>query len=739
MHPQMFSGTGAKKQGLLALYIMFFAHALCSQVCNSVNIAFKDKTARYDIDFITDYGVFRTMAECMGPSAISSCEIKVPMKETVFKMLVDLCSTAPNTLSIDRDTFYEILQAANYLEIHNVHKRRVFFTNLAKKTFLVASSQDLLAQNAVQITVHSDHDSLVQSTLWNAWHGLTRLFSTFQTMLGEKVRWLVGEDAENSAYDQDAVSSDVNAFCGNTYMCLLRGLANALGADVRIQGKRATICPKSDMYGDHGSTDAIDCISFVEEVKILPGTTGFSNNAAAWRSLRWLFMRIQVSSLDVQGCALTRVDGREIAGMGIATLNIDHCNIDRGSIAHCIRKGTVLADTLRTLVASHNKLSKQDMFAIADIPLVDLNIEFSYLRPGYISALGHPQSVIRHTLRRLNVSWNGQWESSDMLALSCLELEELAMAECAINRGSIALLTRTGARLKDTLRKFDISFVDVEMTDIAEIAQLALHELTIKACKLPINLALLLRKNTVLAGTLRKLNISFNDVNFTDLEAIADLRLRELNLSHCYRHQAGDLLALVSTSSILQHTLFRLDMVANTLATHNISDISRMNIVELDMSYCRIAVGGFAPLRKGPYGAGCTLRKLNISYNSISLQDMEIIAGLQLVDLNLHGCTLCRGLLALVAGSPIASTLRKLNIASNRLLGAEDLAAITQISLIELNISECRFTAKDIEPLHREGTQLRTSLRKLVMTQCERLRPRDCDALLRIQDLVVIM
>ncbi len=577
----------------------------------TTRISFSDALQEHSIDIAGKFGAIKKLGEHVG-SVKTMEDIELPISVRVFELLLLLCKTIPDdTPDLDKDTFFEVLRAANYLDIIDSTARNLFFRNIAAKGMLGSSAHDIFPAQGI---------------------------------------------GEHTFFEQNE-----NFVCGNTYLGLLYGLANAFNFEVLISGSTATICPLDFFTESYGRPDPLSTASIIRTVRILPSACALIRCRRGWNALRTLFKHLWVSKLVLCDC----------------------------------------------------NLSSEEIGGILDLRLEELDLSYCYLPQGSLIPLGDDNYALRDTINALHISYN-ELGMQEMAAIGCLALSDLKIAHCRLIRQGLETLARNNRAVGSTLRILDVSYTRPTSRDIVAIGTLDLVALYIHDCGLGSgNLAALVAQGTSIEHTLKKLDASWNDLGSLDMRALTKMGLTVLEICNCYL-PVDALLSFANDACVLKHTLLSLDISNNPFGASYVSVLSKFFLEELDVSSCNLVPGSVESFVLDSCTLKHTLRRLNISSNNLGRGDVRAIGSLGLVRLSFRACNLVPGSLCSWKdpGCIVKGTLQTLDVAGNR-FGVEDAEALAGLTIRELDLSRCDFPPGFFAPLIDHASSVKNTLWKL--------------------------
>lgn len=333
---------------------------------------------------------------------------------------------------------------------------------------------------------------------------------------------VLGETSDSSPLPSQGI------FGQKMLLNVLNGLASVFGLEARVIGEKITICSCANFYSQYGSVENILLARSVSGMQILPSGANMLAQRSMWRILAWLATGLKISVLNVSDCKLSREDVREISFLDLTELNVSNCGLD----GDCV------------------------------------------------SVLGDMQSAIKHTLHRLDVSWN-RLKKKDLAAIATMGVQTLNMSACGMHRGDMCVF-RNNCALRRKLKKLVISHNKLCAKDVEALESMALDELDMSNCRLSAgSLRPLAKKTLILVQSLRRLDISCNDMDAEDMEVAAGIGLNVLNICYCNLPKRS-LAVFGLNTSVVKYTLERLDVTGNLrLGPEDYQSFSKIRHLEL--------------------------------------------------------------------------------------------------------------------------------------------------------------
>nr|XP_049616912.1 NACHT, LRR and PYD domains-containing protein 12 isoform X4 [Syngnathus scovelli] len=398
-------------------------------------------------------------------------------------------------------------------------------------------------------------------------------------------------------------------------------------------------------------------------------------------------------------------DGLEALAAGLAkpqctlqVLTLESCNLSEKS-GEALASVLSSSRTLRKLDLSDNYLGDDGLEALAaglanpQCTLQVLNLMTGDLRKKSCEALASVLSSSR-TLRELDLSDNdlgddGLEALAAGLAKPQCTLQVLKLNSCKLSKKSCEALASVLSSSR-TLRELDLSWNDLGDDGLEALAaglakpQCTLQVLRLDECKLSKKSCDALASVLSSSCSLRKLDLSNNDLGDDGLEALAAglakpqctlqvLRLNSCNLSE----KSCDALASVLSSSC---SLRKLDLSWNDLGDDGLEALAaglakpQCTFQVLGLNSCKLSKKSCDALAS-VLSSSCSLRKLDLSWNDLGDDGLEALAaGLAkpqctLQVLELVGCDLrkksCEALAKALQDNP--SHLQKLDLWRNRI------------------------------------------------------------------------
>lgn len=613
---------------------------VCVCMCGGVQICFACSNGVYPISTVRVFGTFCRMAEELGDDSLYNTSVSLPVTEAAFANVLRLCEETDYCVpDLDAGSFYEVLGAADYLDIAEGTKKRAFFRNVAKRSFLGAHSS---------IIVHPGTPNF----------------------------------------------DSVDFVTGNTYLGLFRGLANALGTDIKVCGRSATICPIDDVQTENDG--GVDYMSVIHSLRIHPRVLSVIRHENIWAIIAWFFVHMRISSLSMHECTLVDEDMQGIARLELYELDLSMCIAPRLALTLFASTSLAMRSTLRRLNVSSIKMEAEEVSAIACLSLERLEMRRCILQCGYLMAFGDPACALRRTLRRLELN-NNILGIEDIVSIIGIELEVLCLSISGQEAGHLVPLGSDASALKSTLRVLKTACNALGDDDMAVLATLQLTELDIHCCMLPESgLSMLAISTSVLMQTLSTLDVSWSHLRDTDVSVIASMRmLTDLDMSECILPRES--IGLLVQGEFLKNTLRILKIPKNKISLREMAAIAEMALVHLDLSNCRLAKGCLVPLCNDRTPLRGSLRTLHASFNHLGFSDIAAISHLRLVELSLIACNLQPGCILALGdhNSTIRETLRKLDVSFNK-LALHDLEMIAGMNIEDLRMSKCGLSHEQI-------------------------------------------
>ena len=220
--------------------------------------------------------------------------------------------------------------------------------------------------------------------------------------------------------------------------------------------------------------------------------------------------------------------------------------------------------------------------------------------------------------------------------------------------------------------------------------------------------------NTIFDGRLRKLSVSHNKLGMPDMTAIASIGLSDLDISYC-NLSVGSFAPFGSRNSILNGTLQILNAAHNKLSVSDMQAISRIkNLSDLDVSFCHLVPGSLVPLADEHADTRERLLTLNVSHNKLGAADLIAVSDIGLVSFTMRFCGIDEETFAHFApeGSALSERLLYLNASYNK-IGTSGAAEMSKMSLEELVLNSCSLPIGSLMPFGSQGSILNGTLRKL--------------------------
>lgn len=740
--------------------------AVCPPENRKVKLIFDGNVqGTYDLNFVAGFRTFSDMIEHLGRDNLDD-PVPVGISKDMFDKMVDLSSVAPVDMAdIDKGMLYDILRPANYLEITSECERRLFFRNLAKKSLCGAHNIEICDTRSMR-----GDDRYTNSVCGNTYVGL---FGGFVNALGLEVRiadgmatvCLPGSMYVN--YGSKDVIHTLNEVCSirihppAAQKMRINGLWKVLGwlfRSVNVDSLHLDNCKLSanDMsqiaeldlctlsvshcllprgslvplgFARPGTKHtllhlifssnivgiedilALTTMSLVEldisKCHVLPGILAPLGwrDAAVGKTLR--ILSVSWSSLDIR-------DTSALATLALNKLDVSQCDLTEGCIVPLSSYSSVLKDTLVDLNLSNNDLGLCDLFAIGDLSLERLWMKYTRISLGHLALLRGMSLALTRGLRVLNVSGN-QLSRGDVSFIASCELAELHAHTCEISAGDIHAIVGGGCAFTRTLRVFDISNNAIDAQDFEAITGLHLRWLDVSQCRLPMDsIAQICSIGSVAKDTLQVFDVSFSELSVSDIVAIAHLSLKSLEMHNCDIY-FGCLVLFGEEWCRLRKTLQKLNVSFNELQPEEIGAFSDLPLEDLDIFGCSIPIGSISCFVSADCILAATLRKLDISWNELSAEDIAVIAGMAITELELTSCSLKTAYLAVIPGSVLSNTLRALSMSSNRLC-ADSIVVIAELFLERLTMRNCNLPRGCIAELREGNHPIKSTLQILNMS-----------------------
>ncbi len=203
------------------------------------------------------------------------------------------------------------------------------------------------------------------------------------------------------------------------------------------------------------SHEAIREICVLKLTELDLSNCGLDKNSIALLGDSRSAIKNTLRQLDVSWNKLSNKDLAALCKMEIKSLVMAGCGIDKGDLA-VLKMDCVLQWALETLNVSHNSLGIKDMEALAIMKINDLTISSCYLYKGGLVPLANRNMPLGQNLRKLDVSSN-DFGFEDTQALTSIGLVTLNMSYCNLPKGSLIALGFNNSVLKYTLRKLEVT------------------------------------------------------------------------------------------------------------------------------------------------------------------------------------------------------------------------------------------------------------------------------------------
>lgn len=310
--------------------------------------------------------------------------------------------------------------------------------------------------------------------------------------------------------------------------------------------------------------------------------------------------------------------------------------------------------------------------------------------------------------------------------LECLEV--LNLSRCSLPPDSLVLIGNSPV-LQKVLSKLYVDNNEVSTNDMYALALLAvLKVLNLGYCSLLPSSLVPIGNSPTLKGVLNELYVNDNTFDLNDINALISLSvLQVLNLSN-FELLPG-FLAPIGNSLTLQETLGELHADDNEFGSTDTEALALLSALRvLDLGYCSLPLGSLIPIGSSTKLKGI-LRELNLSNNTLSLEDTEALALLAALEvLNLGRCDLPPKSLVPIGSSPTLREILRELYANNNVFSLEDTKSLASLFVLQvLDLSNCELPPGSLVPIGRSPT-LRETLQELHAND-NKFGPNDTEAI----------
>lgn len=383
------------------------------------------------------------------------------------------------------------------------------------------------------------------------------------TLLRSKLRRLdLSFNTEIDFEDMVALSTMQLSVLDISYCYLPGGYLVPLGSE--DSELRRTLCSLNTSHNILGPSDmdAISCFEVLTDLDISACRT--AENSLSLLASRGSPLENVLEKLNISDNKLQTQELAMMSRLKLKVLEMANCRCPSRGLLTLFAEDTVLKETLERLDVAHNYLFvSEDIDKITEISLKVLNMHNCGLSAGSLIRFGECSSVIRCSLRTLEVSCN-RISAEDMIGLSALELEKLDVSSCCLEKGSLMDLLKHSPYLKNTLQWLNASTNKLGTEDMETVSETRLKEVYLNGCLLPLGSidVLLGKKASPLRTSLWRMDASANMIGYPDTTAIAFTNLKELILARCCLPR-DSLEPLLAETSTVRRTLQKVNILYN--------------------------------------------------------------------------------------------------------------------------------------------------------------------------------
>ncbi len=612
-------------------------------------------------EFAYSVSSLRGMGVCNVPRDKGA--VLIELDRSLFDKILCLCSEeVGNTPDIAASAFYSLAHGQQNLKIESTQKR-LFFRNLGEKGLLGKHVGDILEYNRDA----AECEALSKDTCF-------ALLCGFLSEYGMEV-WVDGDAAHVCRVGSRGKQSPGEQNCHALTKMLVHSSARSIVREDNLWEVLWWFFKHLSIFSLSLEGLDLDCLdpSVFSCMRLRSFGLRRCTLPQGWLSTladQACELRNTLVDFDLSSTNLSVMDIEVVTGLPLQVLNIQYCISEQGSIAGLFVDGSAIMETLHSLSVSFNNLTEDDVVGISKFKLHELLMGNCSLLPGYLTPL--KGSILKLHLKKLDLSDN-RFKKEDIDTLCQLRVEELCLHHCNLRQGYLQAFGKNNCAFRGTLRWLDVSSNHFDDSDMAAIASHELVKLDVFHCDLEQGHLAAFGGDCALRPTLLILDASTNKWGLEDMAILAGLRLKALSLVGC-RLAKGSFVAFGQPESVLKSTLESLVITDNEVGHSDTAAIARMRVKKLVMAHCSIVRGDLVPLGSSTSVAKVTLQTLNISMNMVSVTDTYALSKIAIVDLNMSFCDIEAGCLApFGSGSAvIKGTLRNLNTAFTEKDEADD-------------------------------------------------------------------
>jgi hypothetical protein len=281
------------------------------------------------------------------------------------------------------------------------------------------------------------------------------------------------------------------------YAQLMKGLvdmgAQVLGLEARVLGamaqgvgieyRRLTLCASDEAQREqYGKVvESAEDMRVVAELKITAAALSRLAGLSVWDAVRWVFWHTDMMVLDVSGCKL---DGAAMEGIcrveGMQGLNASGCGLSAECVA-VLASSAAVKKSLSMLMLSNNALGVDEVAQVSKMNLECLIVIDCGLTRECIAMLAESAGA-RKNLKMLGLSGNALG-ADEVALLAKLKLCVLAASNCGLGEGSLVSLGGSESA-RENLKALVVSRNKLGAQDIESLAKLGLRVLDVSWCEL---------------------------------------------------------------------------------------------------------------------------------------------------------------------------------------------------------------------------------------------------------------